>query len=293
MSVEDWHKVLNVNLSGAFYMSKPALEHMLERGCGRIINISSIIGQTGNIGQANYAASKSGLFGLTTTLAKEAAFVLERADKLDPEGVGLTVNAVAPGFIETDMIGGRSGEGARPRPLAGAGQAPRPPRGGRARRALPRQRRLLLHHRAGVGGQRRDGHVSSPLGEIIRRQRELQALSMRQFARMVGISNPYLSQIERGLREPSEQVLQAIADSLQTSVDVLYEQAGVPHDEDGAEPAVIAAIRADPALTGPPALRAARGLRGVHRAERAAAPALIECSYTWRSIGGQCFRSAS
>jgi transcriptional regulator with XRE-family HTH domain len=91
--------------------------------------------------------------------------------------------------------------------------------------------------------------VSSPLGDIIRRQRELQALSMRQFARTVGISNPYLSQIERGLREPSEHVLQAIADSLKTSVDVLYEQAGVPHDEDGAEPAVITAIRADPDLS--------------------------------------------
>jgi transcriptional regulator with XRE-family HTH domain len=91
--------------------------------------------------------------------------------------------------------------------------------------------------------------VSSPLGDIIRRQRELQALSMRQFARMVGISNPYLSQIERGLRDPSEQVLQGIADSLKTSVDVLYEQAGVPHDEDGAEPAVIAAVRADPGLS--------------------------------------------
>src|SRR4051812_50057553 len=75
---------------------------------------------------------------------------------------------------------------------------------------------------------------------------------MRQFARMVGISNPYLSQIERGLREPSEQVLQGIADSLKTSVDMLYDQAGVPHDEDGAEPAVIAAIRADPALSAPP-----------------------------------------
>jgi NAD(P)-dependent dehydrogenase (short-subunit alcohol dehydrogenase family) len=103
MSIEDWHKVLGINLSGAFYMSKPALEHMLERGSGRIINISSIIGQTGNVGQANYAASKSGLFGLTMTLAKEAAFALERADKLDPNGPGLTVNAVAPGFIETDM----------------------------------------------------------------------------------------------------------------------------------------------------------------------------------------------
>src|SRR3954468_7542547 len=104
MSDEDWQKALDVNLSRAFYLSKAALAHIVERGTGRIINISSIIGQTGNIGQANYAASKSGLFGFTTTLAKEAAFFLERADKLDPHGVGLTVNAVAPGFIETEML---------------------------------------------------------------------------------------------------------------------------------------------------------------------------------------------
>ena len=104
MSNEDWHKVLDVNLSGAFYLSKAALQHMLERGTGRIINISSIIGQTGNIGQANYAASKSGLFGLTMTMAKEAAFALGKSDKLSEEGPGLTVNAVAPGFIMTEMV---------------------------------------------------------------------------------------------------------------------------------------------------------------------------------------------
>jgi len=104
MTVDDWHKVLRVNLSGAFYLSKPALEHMIERGSGRIINISSIIGQTGNIGQANYAASKSGLFGLTMTLAKEAAFALGKADKLEGNDVAITVNAIAPGFIETDML---------------------------------------------------------------------------------------------------------------------------------------------------------------------------------------------
>jgi acetoacetyl-CoA reductase/3-oxoacyl-[acyl-carrier protein] reductase len=104
MSDEDWQKVLDVNLSGAFFLSKAALEHMVERGTGRIINISSIIGQTGNIGQANYAASKSGLFGLTMTMAKEAAFALGKSGKLSDEPPGLTVNAVAPGFIMTEMV---------------------------------------------------------------------------------------------------------------------------------------------------------------------------------------------
>ena len=78
MSDEDWYKVLAVNLSGAFFMSQAVLPHMIERGSGRIINISSIIGEMGNIGQANYAASKSGLFGLTKPLAREAAFQLAR-----------------------------------------------------------------------------------------------------------------------------------------------------------------------------------------------------------------------
>jgi acetoacetyl-CoA reductase/3-oxoacyl-[acyl-carrier protein] reductase len=103
MSVDDWHNVLRVNLSGAFYMSKPALVHMLERGSGRIINVSSVTGEIGNIGQANYTASKSGLFGLTKTLAREAAFALRASGKLDT-GMGVTVNAVTPGLIETDMI---------------------------------------------------------------------------------------------------------------------------------------------------------------------------------------------
>jgi 3-oxoacyl-[acyl-carrier protein] reductase len=106
MSAEDWNKVISVNLSGAFFMSKPALEHMIERGSGRIVNISSIIGQTGNIGQANYAAAKSGMFGLTTTMAKEAAQALAKAEKLHENGLNVTVNAVAPGFIATDMLEG-------------------------------------------------------------------------------------------------------------------------------------------------------------------------------------------
>lgn len=93
MTPDDWHNVINVNLFGAFAMTKAVLEHMIERGSGRIVNISSVIGETGNVGQANYAASKAGLFGLTKSLA------LEMATK------GITVNCVAPGFIETEMVG--------------------------------------------------------------------------------------------------------------------------------------------------------------------------------------------
>jgi NAD(P)-dependent dehydrogenase (short-subunit alcohol dehydrogenase family) len=104
MSDEDWYKVIAVNLSGAFFMSQSVLPHMIERGSGRIINISSIIGQTGNIGQANYAASKSGLFGLTKTLAREAAFQLGKAGKLSDDSIGVTVNTVAPGYIMTEML---------------------------------------------------------------------------------------------------------------------------------------------------------------------------------------------
>jgi NAD(P)-dependent dehydrogenase (short-subunit alcohol dehydrogenase family) len=93
MSPEEWDHVLRVNLNGAFYMSRAAIPSMIERGYGRIVNISSVVGERGNIGQANYAASKSGQFGLTMSLA------LELANK------GVTVNCVAPGFIETDMTG--------------------------------------------------------------------------------------------------------------------------------------------------------------------------------------------
>jgi acetoacetyl-CoA reductase len=92
MTFEDWRNVLDVNLFGAFAMTKTVLEHMIERGSGRIVNISSVIGETGNVGQANYAASKAGLFGLTKSLA------LEMARR------GITVNVVAPGFIETEMV---------------------------------------------------------------------------------------------------------------------------------------------------------------------------------------------
>ncbi|HYH26350.1 MAG TPA: 3-oxoacyl-ACP reductase family protein [Blastococcus sp.] len=102
MGDADWRRVIDVNLSGAFYLSQAALAHMLERGSGRIVMISSIIGETGGIGQVNYASAKSGLFGLTKTLAREAAMQLQRSGKTD--GIGITVNAVTPGYTATEMV---------------------------------------------------------------------------------------------------------------------------------------------------------------------------------------------
>src|SRR5271166_4328164 len=110
---------------------------------------------------------------------------------------------------------------------------------------------------------------SSMLGEIIRQQREMAEYSMRQFADLAGISNPYLSQIERGLRAPSEQVLEAIAKTLKISADNLYEQAGVtPPGEEPEDNAVLEAIAADPRLTA----RQRSALREVYRAFVAASP---------------------
>jgi len=91
MSMEDWDTVLNTNLKGAFNFTQAVMRPMIKQRSGRIINISSIAGLTGNAGQANYSASKAGLIGLTKTLARELA------------SRGITVNAVAPGLIETDM----------------------------------------------------------------------------------------------------------------------------------------------------------------------------------------------
>lgn len=92
MTVEDWDIVQNINLKGAFNCSKCAAKYMIEQKYGRIINISSIMGQMGNIGQANYVASKAGIIGLTKALALELARYGD-----------ITVNAVSPGFVNTEM----------------------------------------------------------------------------------------------------------------------------------------------------------------------------------------------
>ncbi|MCS7277344.1 MAG: 3-oxoacyl-[acyl-carrier-protein] reductase [Aquificaceae bacterium] len=91
MSLEDWEEVLRVNLTGTFVITSLAVKGMLKNRWGRIVNISSVVGFTGNVGQVNYASTKSGLLGFTKSLAKELATR------------NITVNMVAPGFIETDM----------------------------------------------------------------------------------------------------------------------------------------------------------------------------------------------
>src|SRR2546426_2271037 len=93
MSPDQWDKVIGVDLSSVFYCSRAVIGQMLERGYGRIIGISSVVGQKGNIGQTNYAAAKAAIIGFTKALA------LETAKK------GITVNAVAPGFVKTAMTG--------------------------------------------------------------------------------------------------------------------------------------------------------------------------------------------
>ena len=98
LSVEEWDEVIKTDLSSMFYCTRAAVPHMREANYGRIINMSSVIGQMGNVGQANYAAAKAGMIAFTKTAAKELA------------RNNITVNAVCPGFVSTDMVTALSDE---------------------------------------------------------------------------------------------------------------------------------------------------------------------------------------
>ena len=149
MSEEDWDAVLDTNLKGAFHCIKAVQRTMLRNRAGRIIQISSISGVRGNAGQANYAAAKAGLIGLTKAMARELA------------SRNITVNAVAPGFVDTDMTRGLGADLVQQAIGADtAGQAGHPG-GHRLGCGVLRLSRSGLHHRTGAGGGRRAGYVAA------------------------------------------------------------------------------------------------------------------------------------
>ena len=147
MSDADWDTVLDTNLKGAFLVTKAFSRAMLKARAGRIINISSVIGLIGNAGQCNYAASKAGLIGFTQSVARELA------------SRGITVNAIAPGFIETDMTAELKRGNAREHFEADSAGQLRVGGGHCGRGVVSGQPGGALRHRPGVDGGRRDGDV--------------------------------------------------------------------------------------------------------------------------------------
>ena len=156
MSDEDWQAVLDVDLSAPFRLARAALRGMLRRRAGRIINISSIVGATGNAGQANYAAAKAGLVGMTKALAQEVA------------SRGVTVNAVAPGFVTTAMTDRLSEQQRTKIDRGDPAGADRQARGHCRRGRLSGVGRGRLGHRRDTARQWRDGHDLRPPGLLAR-----------------------------------------------------------------------------------------------------------------------------
>ena len=146
MKDEDWDAVLDTNLKAVFRASRAAIRPMMKQRYGRIVNITSVVGASGNAGQANYAAAKAGVAGMTRALARELG------------SRNITVNCVAPGFIDTDMTDGlpeaAEGRAAGADPAGPAGQR----RGGGARGGLPGVAAGRLHHRHRAARQRRHVH---------------------------------------------------------------------------------------------------------------------------------------
>ena len=147
MTPDQWYGVINTNLNSLFNMCRPVIEGMRERGFGRMINISSINGQKGQMGQANYSAAKAGDIGFTKALAQENA------------SKGVTVNAICPGYIATEMVLAVPKDVLEKAILPQIPVAPARPAGrNRPLRRFPRRRRLRIHHRRDLVRQRRADH---------------------------------------------------------------------------------------------------------------------------------------
>ena len=155
MSDEQWDDVINTNSRGTFLFTRAATRPMMQARYGRIINISSVSGLSGNPGQANYSASKAAVIGMTRTVARELA------------GRKVTVNAIAPGFIETEMTAALAPAMLEEDQENGPAQADGPARGDRRCRAVLRVPGQRIHHRPGADGRRRIYGVSScPLSVV-------------------------------------------------------------------------------------------------------------------------------
>ena len=185
MTPQQWYAVINTNLNSLFNMCRPVIEGMRERGFGRIINISSINGQKGQMGQVNYSASKAGDLGFTKALAQENA------------NKGVTVNAICPGYIATEMVMAVPKEVLEKSILPQIPVAPpRPARGDRALRGLPRLGRGRLHH--GIDDQRQWRSIyglsprahSARLGTLGLPPRSGRSSIMRKQPRLTTIASP-------------------------------------------------------------------------------------------------------